>query len=532
MHDWKRQHMTHAKHARSSQDLLLPRRTDTSVVPAPQGEPPPHRYLSAFGCAWICSLLGSNLAIAGVSSPHCAPLMNRERTTLAIDYGELVLAPATTSYEPRFGASLSTSARWLAVGAPMDHDDGNASGSVHLYSVERNAHGSVTAAEIARSDSPVGGDRFAAALVIRFGETPSPELLVGCDTSDELLPDAGCVRMFQLNEARLDAASVLFSPRPEPGEAFGHAIAANGNCIVIGAPRGDTVLVQSDIDGSFHSTQIYDAGHAYIFSRSPQSGAWYASATLDREAPEASAWFGRAVCANEEWIAIGAPGVDALADDGGTAIAMTVGEVSVYHRALTGGWKLHTTLRPPRIAEFAAFGSALALEGSTLVVGAPGYTDSMSEPGRNSAVGAVFAYALSDAAIGSPVSLTAPDGGASSSFGLSVALSRGQLLIGAPGANDAGQSSGAAWLFARRGAEDPFLPVARLRAAEAGEMFLLGSASALMDHCAVVGRFHDEESGHTRGSVHLFSTEPPLIAHAEAPSSSSRDEEHRTEAAP
>ncbi len=488
--------------------------------------------------AWIvagCTLSCLALVLHNTSAAESSLALAHEQSSTvnrAEPQREFVLSPEKGAYEPRFGATLAASARWLAVGAPMDHDDGNTPGSVHLYAVNRTPQLRVDAHEVARADSPIAGDRFGIAVAIRFGETPEPEILVGCDESDEILPDAGCVRVLHLDEGRLESGAILFSPRPEPGEAFGHAIAVSAGCIVIGAPRGDSVEVHSDPNGSIRSTPIYDAGHAYIFSRNSQSGAWHATATLDRETPESSAWFGRALAASGDWIAVGAPGVDALEDGASSQTAMSVGEVSVFHRDASGDWNAHATLRPPRVAAFAAFGSSIALEGDTLIVGAPGYTTPAVDGESNHTTGAVFVFTLTDASLQSPAVLTAPDGAASASFGVSVALARGQLLIGAPGANDAGQSSGAAWRFGRDDSESPFFPTARLRAASAGEMFLFGSATALLDRCAVVGRFHDEESGHPQGSTHLFPSDAPLIAHRSEPDASTSGWKAASDAAP
>lgn len=455
------------------------------------------------------AFLGDN-ALA-MSSINTTPHAESSCVVTTREIRELVLTPALKAYEPRFGASLTASTRWLAVGAPMDHDDGNIPGSVHLYEVTPSSRSATQTHEIAHTDSPIGGDRFGISLALRFAETPEPELLVGCDQSDEILRDGGCVRMFRLENGELQVGSILFSPRPEPGEAFGHALAANADCIIVGAPRGDATVVQTDPNGEVRSTQVYDTGHAYIFSRSSQSGAWYVSATLDRETPEASAWFGRAVAASGDWIAIGAPGVDAVGEDASIPVVMSVGEVSVFHRTAQRTWKLHGIVRPTEAAQFASFGSTVAIEGDTLIVGAPGFTAAPSGSAEVAAVGAVFAYDMQDLEGATPQIITAPDGSKSAFFGLSVALSRGQLLVGSPGASDAGQSSGAAWRFARSGADEPFLPIARLTAQSAGEMFLLGSSTALLDHCAIVGRFHDEESGHPQGSAHLFMIDPIAI---------------------
>ena len=475
--------------------------------------------------AWACMTLGA-LVSGSVTfaaspwsyDPHARPNGVRiaslwsARIEPRTGIDEVVLSPELRAYEPRFGASLAASARWLAVGAPMDHDDGNLPGTVHLYSAEDRAPLVAHLHEVAHTDSPTGGDRFGIAVALRFADTAEPEVIIGCDTSDELLQDAGCVRLFRLESSTLQAGAMLFSPRPEPDEAFGHALAASESTIVVGAPRSDVVVVGEDAKGEPNARHFYDSGRVYVFTRSVQSGAWHVTASLERETPESSAWFGNAVAVSGDWIAIGAPGSDVPDESGAHPTAMSVGEVTMFHRNAEGAWKLHTTLRPPQSPQFASFGSALAIDGETLVIGAPGYTVPSEPREESSAIGAAFVYRLSTATVELTQSIFAPDAGASTFFGLSLALSKGHLLVGAPGASDTGQSSGAAWQFMRRERDAAFTPIARLRAQAAGEMFLLGSSAALLPNLAIVGRFNDEESGHPRGSVHVFGLDSTAIA--------------------
>jgi hypothetical protein len=93
--------------------------------------------------------------------------------------------------------------------------------------------------------------------------------------------------------------------------------------------------------------------------------------------------YGKAVACNERFIAVGAPGAHLPA---GSA---DQGAVYVYDAI---SYKLLRRLRAPKPAGGEKFGSALALEGSLLYVGAPGHTGGAANGG------AVYAYDLATGA--------------------------------------------------------------------------------------------------------------------------------------
>lgn len=139
------------------------------------------------------------------------------------------------------------------------------------------------------------------------------------------------------------------------------------------------------------------------------------------------------------------------------------------------------------------FGTALALTGDTLVVGAPG---------RQSAAGAVYIFARSQAGA-NPWSqvkrITATDGAAADQFGYSLALSGDTLAVGAWGKNS---STGAVYLFGRnQGGANNWGLIKKLPSTglTTGEQF--GFAVALTGDLLVVGAPGKNQRS---GVVYLF----------------------------
>ena len=92
------------------------------------------------------------------------------------------------------------------------------------------------------------------------------------------------------------------------------------------------------------------------------------------------------------------------------------------------------------------FGVAVSLDGSLLAIGA----DQDDDAGNNS--GAVYVYRLEGTTWVYEAKVTAPDGAAGDHFGQSVAISDDRMLVGAQQRSEVGTGSGATYVFARNAA--------------------------------------------------------------------------------
>ena len=154
------------------------------------------------------------------------------------------------------------------------------------------------------------------------------------------------------------------------------------------------------------------------------------------------------------------------------------------------------------------FSAFLAIEGGTVVIGAPRDDDS----GTNS--GSAYVFRTNDgwATYNFVAKLTADDAAAGDYFGKEVGIEDGVVAIGAcapPGIEQSG--GGAVYVF--RASDDglTYSQVAKLTAADgvAGDRF--GQSLAMDGGTIVVGAMRDEDAGNRTGSVYVFSPETPAL---------------------
>lgn len=238
---------------------------------------------------------------------------------------------------------------------------------------------------------------------------------------------------------------------------FGYAVDLDGSHLVAGAP-GTNLAGQN-------------AGGVYVFEQRAQN--WSETALLVPDRLAANERLGMAVALNEDTIAAGAP--YATTRDGGFA----AGAVYVFVRR-GGNWVEQARLTARDGGPFDLFGSAVALDGDTLVVGALSADGSRKE--RNT--GAVYVYHRENEIWVEQARLSAPDGGADDFFGRSLAVHEELVAVGAFGydAPETGPNAGAVYFFRRRGAawffEEQFTSTEPAPKAQFGfSMELLGNAA-------------------------------------------------------
>ena len=223
----------------------------------------------------------------------------------------------------------------------------------------------------------------------------------------------------------------LKASNSEAGDEFGGSIALSGDTLAVGVPNED-----GDDSGGED-----DSGAVYIFVRN--SGVW-SQQGLPLKALDLAAGdqFGAAVALDGDTLAIGAPQFES----GATA---NTGKVYIFTR--TGAtWTQQTTIEGSTGADD-NFGLSLALDNDTLVVGAP-----LEDAGGITDSGAVYIFTGSGASWSPQgVALTASnaEAGDDDQFGASVAIDGDTIVAGAPfeDGDDSGSQddSGAVYVFTR-----------------------------------------------------------------------------------
>ncbi|PSQ15097.1 hypothetical protein BRD00_15160 [Halobacteriales archaeon QS_8_69_26] len=194
----------------------------------------------------------------------------------------------------------------------------------------------------------------------------------------------------------------------------------------------------------------------------------------------------------------GAAGAAGIAGVGGATPAVADGSVGAP-----------ATLSPTQTAKLAAesddpdpgglFGSSVALDGDTLLVGAR-----TEDVPNGEGAGAAYVFERTGEGWSREAKLVADDGNTGDLFGWSVALDGDTALVGAIADEDPnGEDAGSAYVFERSG--DGWTQAAKLVADGGNPADQFGTAVALDGGLALVGapgaRFADEE---TRGSAYIF----------------------------
>ncbi len=211
----------------------------------------------------------------------------------------------------------------------------------------------------------------------------------------------------------------------QPYGFFGYAVDLDGSLLVAGAP-GTNLAGQN-------------AGGAYVFEqRGPN---WSETALLVPDRLAADDRLGMAVVVDGDTIAAGAPYT--TIGEGGFA----AGAVYVFVRR-GGNWVEQARLTAQDGGPFDLFGSAVALDGDTLVVGAPSADD--PQKGRNT--GAVYVYHRENETWLEQARLSIPGGGAEDFFGRSIAIHGEVIAVGAFGYDEpeTGVNAGAVYFFRRQ----------------------------------------------------------------------------------
>ncbi len=191
--------------------------------------------------------------------------------------------------------------------------------------------------------------------------------------------------------------------------------------------------------------------------------------------------FGSAVAVSGEYLLIGAP----RSDDAGTDAG------AVYLFVHTGSeWVQQVKLTAPQSAAGALFGSAVALQGDVALVTAT----------LDAGMGAAYVFTWNGTDWAPGERLVGGDIKSGDRFGSTVALDGGHLLIGAPAESDNG--SGAVYVF--EGSGGTWTQRSKLMPDTNGIGDRFGSSVALEGAVAVIGAQRDDEFGTNAGTAYVY----------------------------
>jgi len=293
----------------------------------------------------------------------------------------------------------------------------------------------------------------------------------------------------------------LKASNPGPGDLFGTAMAFDGDTLVIGAPFED-----SGVTGNQADNTASGSGAVYVFTKS--AGVWSQQAYLKASTIGAGDNFGNSVALDGDTLVIGAPFEDSgVTGNQADNTASGSGAVYVFTKS-AGVWSQLAYLKASTIEAGDNYGTSVALDGNTLVVGTPLEDSNVtSNQADNSASdsGAVYVFTRTNGVWSQEAYLKASTIGAGDNFGHSVALDGNTLVVGAieedsnaTGVNgdqssNSASGSGGGYVFTRTNGVWSQQAYLKASNAEGGDNF--GASVALSSDTVVIGAFNEDGNG-------------------------------------
>ncbi len=299
------------------------------------------------------------------------------------------------------------------------------------------------------------------------------------DDSCSVIPDcsSGSAYVFAKIDGIWMLQAKLTEPEPVPGHYFGRSVAIEGDVMVVGAYLAN-------------APGVTRAGAAYVFVRT--EGIWALQTKLVASDAVPEAWLGLAVAINGDTVVIGA------ANDGTQFPNPRSGSAYVFVR--TGNtWTQQAKLRAADAASGDWFGRAVEISGETIAVGA--YRDDFS--GLTDA-GSVCIFVRSGTTWTQQAKLTASDAQSNSQLGWNLALEGDTLVVGAPQqATPIGTYAGQVYMFSRQGTT--WSERSKFRAPNDVPTYYFGESMALSGNTLLVGTLYDPTGPAGIGSVYSYS---------------------------
>jgi hypothetical protein len=417
--------------------------------------------LAAVLCIGVCTgvVASASVATAEPNPPPVNPVA--------------VLSASDGAANDGFGSSVAVFNSTAVVGAPDHAVDGRADEGV-VYIFTKAGTKWKQAAELTPSDGGAG-DHFGTAV----GMSGSTVLVGAPGHQVGANPQQGAAYEFVKDGATWSQTEIV-APDGAAGDAFGTSVAIASGSIVIGSPHHQ--------DGANS-----DEGAAYLFAKSGRT--WKQQAELTGQDSTTGDEFGTAVAASDTTVLVGAPllDFDGLADEGAAYVFNKSGTHWDQVAELTNAYgTLHQ-------------GASVAIDGATLVVGAPVSPDEEN--------GSAFVYGKTTKSDVEPLwqqeeeifgQVEGDD-----AFGTSVALSSSTIVCGAPDFTDNGGQTdmGTAFSFGKlTGLNDTWTPGAQLNSPAVANN-VAGTSVAVSNSMALMGVPNDQVGANPdQGIVNVYNT--------------------------
>ena len=396
-----------------------------------------------------------------------AVLRRSNRRLSTANFAQLKITASDAEAYGSFGNSVAIDGNTVAICA----GGGGVDGTFGVY-VLRTSDGGATYVEVAKltvPDAATYGD-FASSVAID-GDT----IVIGAAGAGT----GGAVYVFRTTDggATYDEVAKLTAADAAADDSFGGSVAIDGDTVVIGATGAST------------------GGAVYVFSTSDGGVTYDQVAKLTAADGAADDEFGDSVAIDGDTVVVGA---NQYSKSGSTGVA--------YVFRTTDGWASNTEIKltASDAAVSDLFGTSVAIAGDTVVIGAWGDQDA----GLMSGSAYVFRTDGGGATYDQVAKLTADDGAAYNSFGISVAIDGDTIVVGAYTPLFA-TSPGRAYIFQTDNGGATYDQVAKLTADDGATGDQFGMSVAIDGETIVIGASRDNDGGTYSGSAYVFSPPAP-----------------------
>lgn len=302
-----------------------------------------------------------------------------------------------------FGRAVAIAGGYAAVGAPNHGLPVSQCGAVYTY---KQVSGSWVFDTKLQAPVPMTDDLFGFALSM-----DGDRLAVGIRHDDQAAVDAGAVIVYRRDPAGWVLETKLLPTNAAPQQAFGCAVSLSGSRLAIGALG-------------------LGAGAAYVFVRNGTT--WSPEATILAPTGLSVGLFGERVSLSADRVAIGARATNQP--------FMHTGAAFTYTRSGTA-WNFEVQFTSPNAQPSGEFGGAVALVGTSLMIGASNENSTGAGGGR------VYAYTLGGSGWSLAQTIVPATIASNDRFGWTIRMVRGYAVIGSLFRDFAGVDSGAAFVY-------------------------------------------------------------------------------------
>ncbi len=328
------------------------------------------------------------------------------------------------------------------------------------------AHAGPPAQRLVAGD-PIANGNFGLGVAID-GTT----LVIGEENDNERAADAGAAYVLELEGGRWVIRDKIMASDGFENAHFGREIAIDKNMMAVSSRAHDQ-------DGNWTRS-------VYVLER--QGNLWQERAHLLPEGYPQYTYFGLAMAVEDGILVVG--------DWGDDDTVLDAGAIYIYER-IEGQWIRQAKMQAPEPRRDGGFGYDVAINDGVIVVGNQSFDIHTADRQR-----VWIIERGSDRwevrAVLSPSDLS--DGDA---FGSAVAVDDSSILIGAPGKDVHGRASGAVFVFRR--VNDAWEEVALLAPSDGDENDTFGDYLSLDGPLAVISAPNDEDHyGSPRGTAYVF----------------------------